>query len=141
MSVNTYKRGHVRWMEDRGDGPGLTDVEDSARAEALDAIWSELTTAEKAEVKAWIDEQVVYRREHGMPKLEEGSLDLTPGERSVLEYTGKFDLIVADDEHNVVFQIGQREVKISTGVLLDVDEGKSEFYIAAEDAEKLGLLN
>lgn len=138
MSVDKYKREHVRWMERRADG--LTYEEESVCAEKLDAVWRTLSKDERAHVEAWLKEQDEYRKAHGMPSTEKGIDELTPGERAAVEYEGEYELILGENEEAVLFQIHGREVEISRGMLLDCDD-KGRFWLERGDAEKLGLLH
>lgn len=138
MSAEQYKRQHVRWMEDRADG--LSDEEEAARAEEMDDVWRMLSVHEREQVEKWLAEQVRYRAEHGMPDLSHGIEELTPDESAAVMFEGEYDLILAEDDTHVVFQIHGREVKISRGILLDYDE-EGRFWLAIEDAEEIGMIN
>lgn len=137
MSVEEYKREHVRWMERRADG--LTYEQESEYAEKLDVVLEKLSLQECALIKTWLQAQDVYRKEHGMPSIEQGIVDMTPGERAAVEFEGEYELILGEDEYVVLFQVGGEEVAISRGVLLDYDD-KGRFWLVREDAQKLGLL-
>ena len=138
MSVESYKRETVRWMEDRGDG-GLTQEQEASWAAKLHVIWDALTETQRTAVEAWVEEQKTYRAERWMPGWEKGVEDLTPGERAAVEFQGEYDLILDEGEHVVVFRVSGREIEISRGVLLDYDK-KGRFWLAREDAESMGLL-
>ncbi len=116
----------------------LPDDEEGAWAEKLDGIWRGLSEEQQREVKTWLARQEEHRKRHNMPLSGDG-FDLTPEERGQLMFEGEYDLIVAEDEHNVVFLINGKEVTISTGVLLECDE-EGRFWVARYDAEALGLL-
>lgn len=136
MSVAKYKRLHVNWMQDRAEG--LLPAEEARWMEKMETVLDEINEADQAVLEAWIEEQKVYRREHDMPEC---SVELTPGEKDAVLWSGKFDLIIAEDDDFVVLDVSGRELKISTGVLLDIDEEESLFWLSTEDAEKLGLSN
>lgn len=139
FTVDEYKRLHARWMDDRADMYGkLSDDKEAAWAEKLDVVWQQLSEEQQADVEEWIAAQHEYRKQHGIPMTGKG-FDLTPEERGRLTFEGEYDLILGEDEHDVVFQINGREVKISRGVLLDYDE-EGRFWIARYDAEEMGLI-
>jgi hypothetical protein len=136
ISVGEYKRRHVSWMQDRSEG--LTADEEGRWAERLDDVWRSLCESDQKLVETWVEEQKVYRKENGMPEC---SIELTPGEKAAVLYSSKYELIVAEDDEFVVLEVaGHGEVKISTGVLLDIDEEESMFWLSTKDAEAMGLL-
>jgi hypothetical protein len=138
-SVGEYKRLHARWMDDRVDRYGaLPDDEETAWAEKLDGVWQKLSGEDQETVNQWVIKQQDYRRAHDIPMVGEG-FDLTPEERARLTFEGEYELIVAESDERVVFQINGREVVISTGVLLDYDD-EGRYWIARYDAEEMGLL-
>lgn len=137
MTISKYKRDHVRWMEDRFDG--ISDDEEAEHAAKLDDIWETLSLDERASIETWHAEQIAYREAHGMSGLEKGAEYLTPGERAAVEFQGEYELILAEGDHKVIFQVSGREVEISRGTLLEYDE-KGRFWVTREDAEALGLI-
>ena len=132
-ALDHYKRLTVRRMEDTADG-GLS-VEDLTKdTTRIEKLRSALTPEQRAEADAWVAEQQLYREANSLDPL-----DLTPGERQAVQFDGEYDLILAENDHDVVFQIAGRDVTISRGVLLDYDE-EGRFCVAREDADDLGLL-
>jgi len=132
-ALDHYKRLAVRRMEDTADG-GLTADELAKYTIRLEKLWSALTPGQRTEAEAWLAEQEQYRADNSL-----GPLDLTPGERQAVQFDGEYDLILAENDHDVVFQINGRDVTISRGTLLDYDE-EGRFCVAREDADELGLL-
>lgn len=140
MGFSEYTTLHVEWMEDRGDGI-LSDTTEAKWAEKLDAVWQCLSAMQRGHVKVWLAEQNKYRHEHGMPSIDDGIIDYTPGELAVVEFEGAFDFIIRESPKVVVFQTSTRLLEISRDVLLDYDKDEGRFWLDRRDAEKLGLLH
>lgn len=140
MTIDRYKRLHADFLDDLTDSYGVMPPEREVEwTEKLNVARAEVSETDRAAFDAWVERQVAYRKEHNMPVVGEG-FDLTPEERGMRTFQGEYDLIIAQDDKNVVFLIHGKEVTISTGVLLECDE-EGRFWLAREDAEKLGLLN
>ncbi len=134
-ALDHYKRLTVRRMEDTADSEGGLSVEDLTKyTMRIEKLWSALSQEQRVAAETWVAEQKQYREANGI-----GPLDLTPGERQAVQFDGEYDLILAENDHDVVFQIAGRDVTISRGVLLDYDE-EGRFCVAREDADELGLL-
>ena len=140
MSVDEYKRLHSEWMDDRVDRYGeLPQPEEAAWAERLDVVWQRLTAEQQEVVEGWIQKQHEWRKENGIPPSGK-EFAISPEERAQMQFEGEYDLILAEGEHDVVFQIAGRDVTISRGVILDYDE-EGRFWVSRRDAEGLGLLH
>lgn len=141
MNPHAYKRLHVELLRDRIDFYGKLSPEREAQwKERLEAAWSELGDEERDATVAWLSRQDAYREENGMDEMK-GTL--TPEERGLIEFEGTFQLVIAEDDDAVVFQINGQDVRISQGILLDYEEGDGggRFWLARKDAEELGFLH
>ena len=134
-----YKRLHADWMSDRVMHYGAMPAEDEAEwAEQLDAVWRRLTKAEQEKIEEWIHRQNDWRKANGIP-TSGPDFQVSPEERSQFMFQGEYELILAEGESEVVFQIAGRDVTIGRGTLLDYDE-EGRYWIARDDAEAMGLL-
>lgn len=143
MSVDRYKRLHATWIDYRADwsttpAGRMPDEEEGQWAERLDKVWRDLNSDDRQTVEEWLARQAVYRTEHGM---DEYSGELTPEEQALRTFEGNYQLIVAESDAAVVFQINGKDVQISNGVLLEVDEDERKFWLSREDAEAIGLIH
>ncbi len=132
-TADDYQREHAKWMDARTIG--LADSAEAVWAAKLDALWKQLSPEHRETAQAWVTRQTEYRKEHELTHE-----DITPDERLYIEYAGEYELILAEDDHNVVFQIHGKKFEISRGVLLDYDE-EGRFFCSMADAKKLGLCN
>ena len=143
MSFDRYKRLHSTWVDYRADYTTtpegrMPDEEEAKWAERLDAVWESLGSDDRVSVTEWLARQAVYRTENGM---DESTGELTPEEQALRTFEGSYQLIVAQNNEAVVFQINGKDVQISNGILLEVDEDERKFWLSREDAEALGLIH
>ena len=134
-----YKRLHAEWMSDRVDACGALPQEDEAKwAAKMEELWVKLSEPESTALEEWLERQHQWRRENDVPLSGDG-FQLSPEELAQIIFQGEYELIIAEDDDCVVFQISGSDVTIKRGVILDYDE-EGRYWLAREDAERMGLL-
>jgi len=134
-----YKRLHSDMMSERSMHYGSMPEDLAGEyAERLDDVWRKLSEEEREQVEEWSQRQNDWRKENGIPMTGEG-FEVSPEERAQFMFQGEYELIIAENDEVVVFQIAGRDVTIGRGTLLDYDS-EGRYWLARDDAEEMGLL-